>query len=247
MAINLHGVGDDIEVTLIGDHNASAVTFQLDTNDVAVILDTDPLLVLPYWLVFDEEQIEFTAIDTGADSVTVARGANGTTATTHISGTIGRIEIVAKQIIEIQTVISVDVWAILRQTLGGADGVLRNAQVVTFLNVQANGVPDMEFDMLAGMAFVNARGVNLTAVTESTTLVAPSANPRIDVVEIDEFGVMYVLTGTESGSPSAPSVTANRLGLAEIYHRVGSVHIDDVDDSSNSYITDKRGVYQDFL
>lgn len=246
MAINFHGVGDDVEVTLVGDHDASTVIFQLETNDAAVILDTDPLLVLPYWVVFDEEQIEFTSIDTGADSATVVRGANGTTATTHISGTIGRVEIVAKQIIEIQTD-STNVWAILHQTLGGADGVLRNAQVVTFLNVQANGVPDMEFDMLAGMAFVGAKGVNLTAVTESATLVAPSANPRIDVVEIDEFGVMYILTGTESGSPSAPSVTANRLGLAEIYHRVGSVHIDDVDDSSNSYITDKRGDYQDFL
>jgi len=82
--------------------------------------------------------------------------------------------------------------------------------------------------------------VVLATDTLSATLIAPVGNPRIDVAQLDKHGNVEVVGGTEAGSPSAPSASADALKLAEIYMRVGMVSIKDSDDASNGYITDKR-------
>lgn len=248
-AINFHGVATNLRVTLSVGVLAGETTFVLTGTDVSVKLDTDPLLVLPYYLLIDQEQVEVTAINTGAESITVAREANGTTAASHQAGSFLDLDIVAQQILELQSAINTGIGGVLFQMAGGRDGVFRNDAGDLFL-VTENAVPDMEFDMAAGTGFVNGLPVNVTTTTQSATLVAPSANPRIDVVEINSLGVMNVVTGNEAGSPTAPSVTAGSLGVAEILMRVGMTTINDTDVAGEGVITDVRGEkvnYQRFL
>ena len=115
------------------------------------------------------------------------------------------------------------------------------------LEVVAQGTPDMTVKVKDG-AFIEAGQPGaLTADTSSDAITAPTGNPRIDVVEIQtnaKTGVtaINIVTGSEAGSPSAPSVTSGAMKLAEIYCRVGMTSIKDADDSTNGYITDSRKV-----
>lgn len=101
--------------------------------------------------------------------------------------------------------------------------------------------PDMRVTTKSGMALLD--GVPGFLDTDSTTsaMVAPSGNPRIDIVCLDiPTQAIIVTTGSEGASPSAPSTPAGRVKLAQVYHRVGSTSIKNTDDSTNSYITDSR-------
>ena len=80
--------------------------------------------------------------------------------------------------------------------------------------------------------------------TDTATLVAPVADPRIDIVEIkwDDAQAGPTITvkgGAEGAVPVAPTVDSGYLKLAEIYHVVGETHIDDAD-GGDGYITDTR-------
>lgn len=68
------------------------------------------------------------------------------------------------------------------------------------------------------------------------TITAPSGNPRIDLVVIDNTGTVSVVTGSEGASPAVPTYPSNKLILAEIYNRVGETKLLDYDDSSNGYV-----------
>lgn len=52
-----------------------------------------------------------------------------------------------------------------------------------------------------------------TTLTVST---ADATNPRIDVVSVDLDGVVSITTGTPASSPSAPSISATSLALANV-------------------------------
>lgn len=110
----------------------------------------------------------------------------------------------------------------------------------TRLKVVAQGTPDMTVAISAGDAIVSGQLVGVLSDTNSATFTAPVGNPRIDIVQISNVGVVSVKAGTPAGSPAAPSVDANNLKLCEIYLRTAGTSIKNSDDSTNNYITDAR-------
>lgn len=80
-------------------------------------------------------------------------------------------------------------------------------------------------------------GAALTEVAAQTTgtITAPSANPRIDRVVIDNFtGSVSVVTGTEAVSPSPPLIPAGKTPIAQARLATTSTTI------TASMITDER-------
>jgi hypothetical protein len=59
---------------------------------------------------------------------------------------------------------------------------------------------------------------------QSSTLIAPTSNPRIDVVYVDTDGIVKVYTGTEAATPVAPGYNG-KTALAEITLTVGMTTI----------------------
>lgn len=109
---------------------------------------------------------------------------------------------------------------------------------------RAQDTPDMTIYVPAFVAYVNGALVSFPG-GNSAAMVAPTANPRIDRVYLTDAGALAISTGAEDASPTAPALVANTVPICLVYHRVGSVHIDDADDSTNSYIyRDDRPFYQ---
>lgn len=79
----------------------------------------------------------------------------------------------------------------------------------------------------------------------SSTLTAPSTNPRYDLLSINTSGALVVTAGSEAGSPSIPACPVGNLPIGVIFQRVGATSIKDADDSTNSYIIDMRPVMQE--
>ena len=96
--------------------------------------------------------------------------------------------------------------------------------------------PDMTVVLSAGRI---QNGVTLTSIAEqaTATITAPSANPRIDRVVIDNVtGVVSIIAGSEAASPVAPAITLGKIGIAQILLQTTSTSI------TNSMITDERGI-----
>lgn len=109
---------------------------------------------------------------------------------------------------------------------------------------RAQDTPNMTIYVPAFQAYINGALVSFPG-GNSAAMVAPAANPRIDRVYLTDAGALAISTGAEDASPTAPALVANTVPICLVYHRVGSVHIDDADDGSNSYIyRDDRPFYQ---
>ncbi len=109
---------------------------------------------------------------------------------------------------------------------------------------RAQDTPDMTIYVPAIQAYINGALVSFPG-GNSAAMVAPAANPRIDRVYLTAAGALAITTGEEDASPTAPALVANTVPICLVYHRVGSVHIDDADDGSNSYIyRDDRPLFQ---
>lgn len=109
-----------------------------------------------------------------------------------------------------------------------------------WLKVAAQASPNLTVKVSTGAVFVAGVLASSAATASLTGFAAPSANPRIDIVQISNAGVVSRKAGTESGSPSAPTVDSGCLKLAEVYNRVGQTSVKNTDDASNGYITDSR-------
>lgn len=110
---------------------------------------------------------------------------------------------------------------------------------------RAQDTPDMTIYVAGFQAYINGALVSFPG-GNSAAMVAPTANPRIDRVYLTDAGALAISTGAEDASPTAPALVAGTVPICLVYHRVGSVHIDDADDSTNSYIyRDDRPLYQD--
>ena len=198
---------------------------------------------VPFKFHLDSERLRCSAVavDTpsaGLDTLTVTRGADGTSGASQSAGAVVAQKASAADFQEhISRIEALQVMVV--DMLGGGEGVVRKA-AGTELGVVAQGSPDMTVVFKAGAGVVSGEIGWLSVDTTSSVMVAPTVDPRIDIVQIDQDGVVSVKAGSEAGSPSAPSVDTDQLKLAEVYHRVGTVHVDDVDDASNSYITDSR-------
>lgn len=79
-------------------------------------------------------------------------------------------------------------------------------------------------------------GTLATQTAQTTgTITAPSTNPRIDRVVIDETdGSISVVTGSEAASPSAPAIPAGYLPCCQVALATSTTTI------TNSLITDER-------
>ena len=235
MAIQLHHVEDNFTATLNGAVNNSVTSFTLTAGHGLVSGD------MPVYFYVDSEIVEGTAIST--NTLTVTRGALSTSAAAHNDGSKVKLYNTAQYVQELQDRVDA-LSAAVCQAWGGGDGVVRADSTNGDFEVVAQDTPDMTVKVKGGarasLAFVTGREVFLTADSDTAAISAPSANPRIDIVQVSQYNTISIKTGAEAGSPSAPIVDTNNLKLAEIYCRVGMVHIDDTDDASNGYITDSR-------
>lgn len=78
------------------------------------------------------------------------------------------------------------------------------------------------------------------AAQDTTTIVAPVSNSRIDRVFLDPSdGNVGVATGVESASPSAPTIPSFGIPIARIFLYVGQTSI------LNDDITDERALFSD--
>jgi hypothetical protein len=108
------------------------------------------------------------------------------------------------------------------------------------LKVAAKSPASMKVSVTGGLFAVAAIPYLLASATDSDTMTAPITNPRKDLISISPAGAIVITSGVEAASPALPATPSGNLALAQIYHRVGSIHIDDTDDTSNSYITNLR-------
>ena len=73
------------------------------------------------------------------------------------------------------------------------------------------------------------------AAQSTGTITAPSANPRIDRIVIDNIsGAVSVVTGTEAASPTPPAIPSGKSPIAQILLQTSSTAI------TNAMITDER-------
>jgi hypothetical protein len=102
----------------------------------------------------------------------------------------------------------------------------------------AKDTPDMQ--VLVGPGSIHY-GLTVVEKTEQTssTITAPSGNPRIDRVVVDHHtGVMAIVTGSESASPVPPALSAGQVPVAQILldNSPATTQI------TNSLITDERAL-----
>lgn len=122
----------------------------------------------------------------------------------------------------------------LTAAAGGGSGVIEG------LAVSAQGTPDMTVSVAAGSGVADGALTGLEAAANSAAFVAPTTNPVIAIVQIEDDGTIDLKYGTEAGSPTAPTADSGKLLLAEVYLRVGSTSVKNSDDATNGYITDAR-------
>ena len=188
------------------------------------------------------EKIKVTAIaeDTpsgGLDTLTIERGHAGTTGAAHGSGAT-YVQWYYKEYANQKATQIEALKMALATILGRSNGIPRSSGSPELL-VAAQGTPDMTVDVAIGAALIDDE---VAGIIEAATLTftAPTTNPRIDIVTIDQDGTVAIVAGTEAASPSAPATPAAELKLAEVYHRTAETSIKDTDDSTNGYITDSR-------
>lgn len=222
---------------------SGVIATTIDASATSVVLESITSLEtfqVPAYLRCASEWLEVTAyaVDTpaaGKATLTVTRGANGSSAASHaagatVSAVISDWEITEAQdrLLASQAIVGVD---------SAATGVQRTDSVAD-LAVVAAGTPDMTVSVGAGSGIVEGQPVQAAATALSFS--GPSANPRIDIVTITQYGVIGKVSGTEAASPSAPATPAGSMLLAEVHHRVGESSIKNASDGTNGYITDKR-------
>jgi len=97
--------------------------------------------------------------------------------------------------------------------------------------------PNMTVVVDAG-ALMNAGSLVVNSQQTTGTITAPVGNPRIDRVVVNQTtGVISVVTGTPSGSPVAPAITAGCMPCCQVLLQTSSSSI------TNAMITDERTGY----
>lgn len=99
----------------------------------------------------------------------------------------------------------------------------------------AQAAPNMTVRIEAGRLFLGGNAPVEVAAANTSTITAPSGNPRIDRIVLDPTtGAVSVVTGAEAGSPTAPNITAGKVPIARVALSVAQSTILD------SHITDER-------
>ena len=131
-------------------------------------------------------------------------------------------------------------YFLLGQAWGGGDGVVRKA-TTDDLKVLAKATPAMSVEVAPGYAFISGSPYHLSTTAETVDVVAPTTNPRIDLVQarLDNWDVS-VVSGIEAASPVAPLPDTDCVALGELHLRPGMSVVKDADDATNGYIIDVR-------
>lgn len=95
--------------------------------------------------------------------------------------------------------------------------------------------PDLTIKVESGVAFIGITKV-VYAGGNSPSFTAPTTNPRIDLLTIDNVGVLARVVGTEAASPSIPAYPTDKVVLCEVFNRVGQTTIRDSDVAGQGYI-----------
>jgi hypothetical protein len=104
------------------------------------------------------------------------------------------------------------------------------------LKPTAQATPNMTIHVGAAANYVGASLIQY-AGGNSPTMTAPTSNPRRDLVTLNGSGAIVIVTGTEGGSPSIPTIPTDKTPIALIYHRVGETSIQPYNKSDgNGYI-----------
>lgn len=242
MAIrSLHGLAANFRTTL-------AAGVAIDALSAVVATPSMPYPSVPFRVYIGVERVRVTAVsasdpEAGQDTWTIERAQNGTTATSHTAGKTVRQLASAYDAQERDTRLtaaSVLVAAMLGVTPGSGTSGVQRTGTGTDLQVVAQDTPDMTVRVLVGAGVASGEPVALIEAYDTGAIEAPTGDPRIDLVEIDQDGAIHVVEGSEASSPEAPATTSGRMALAQIYLRVGATSIKDADDSTNGYITDAR-------
>lgn len=78
-------------------------------------------------------------------------------------------------------------------------------------------VPDMTIQVTSGVFRSEENTITEIAIQSSGAITAPSSDPRIDLIALDESGIVQVITGAEAGSPVVPDiVNSEYIPLATI-------------------------------
>lgn len=179
---------------------------------------------------------EFFKCEARADDVfsSVTRGVDGTTAQEWAAGTRVELRLGPSSMDDLRK-------ATEHSTESGNTGLDATdvESALAELNFREFGaheqsMPDMTVRLEAGGLLV---GGSYTAVAAQSTsaISAPSTNPRIDRIVIDEeTGAVSIVAGTEAASPSAPAVPSGKIPVAQVALTVGMAGI------FNTDITDER-------
>ena len=128
-------------------------------------------------------------------------------------------------------------FGVLRRAIGatfaGATGVIPSAlSSPPDLAVSEQDTPDMTVQVAPGACVIAGIVDGLDVATDTIALVAPAENDVIAIVQIAN-GVLTVKYGTEAGSPTAPTVDAGNLKLAEVYMTTAHTTVETADITDN--------------
>lgn len=214
---------------------------QISASDLSLVVESGHTfpsgIDFPCWLSINDEIVEATAFDSSTRTFTLGtRAVSPTSAAIHGPGSIVALRIIEQTVEEIQDIIS----KYVALTRGDSDGIFYTDG--SYFEVTASGTPDMNVQVALGYAIISSKFFWESAAQEVGPFTAPSADDRIDIVQAT-LGVegLNIKQGTEAGSPTAPSADADSIILAEVYLRPAMTSIEDTDDATNGYITDKRG------
>ncbi len=118
---------------------------------------------------------------------------------------------------------------------------IRRLDSASYLKAYQQSTPDLTLLVAKGNVYFGATLVEF-AGGNSPSFTAPSSDPRIDILSLNDSGTLTRTAGTEDASPTAPDVPAGNIPICSVYNRVGQTEILDEDDSSEGYIyKDLRG------
>ncbi len=107
---------------------------------------------------------------------------------------------------------------------------------ITLLKVKAQATPDMTVNISVGQFWVNGAFVEFPG-GNTTTITAPTTNPKFVVVGLLTNGGISIITGVENATPVLPAMNADYLPLAAIILQVGDTVI------TENMIYDLRSVF----
>lgn len=211
----------------------SSLVTTVDDNDVSVVLTSpsQPNPSTPFKFSIDTERLRCTSYvvnspSSGKTTYTVERGADGTVAAAHTAGARAIHYADAAEVTELQTAV-VALTGMLQYLLGGAGSFIVGDS--DSLKVKQQTVPNMTLIVQAGGGVVEGQPVALFSEVTTPALTAPTTNPKIAIIQIDQDSELSVKYGAEAGSPSAPSPDANKMVLAEVLINVADTSLVNAD------------------